>query len=189
MSSLSLSTNVTKDTTNNTVTYSNGNTWYPDIFQYETGGKIDTTPTSGIIGQSESYRGYNGLTNVSSSLTNSTKPSSLTIPYTYYNTEHVYTDFTDTEKANKYQSIFFGTDSKFWVASRSYEPSSIYASVRIRAVDRNLIEGSILWTSQPSTYGNANNAVCPIITIPSSIEVMSCSGTNNSSNPHIVVTE
>ena len=78
MSSLSPSTNVTKDTTNNTVTYSNGNTYYPDIFQYEAGGLLGTTATTGVIGQSDSYSGYGGLTTNGAAVTSSTKPTNLT---------------------------------------------------------------------------------------------------------------
>lgn len=107
ISSLSANTNVTKDTTNNTVTYSNGNTNYPDIFQYEAGGLIDSTATSGVIGQSEIYSEYNyngnkGLTD----LANKKATTSLTVPYTYYNTTHAAGDFEDSAKAAAYRNIF-----------------------------------------------------------------------------------
>lgn len=119
MSSISPGTNVTKDTTNNTLSYSNGDTYYPDIFQYEAGGLIGTTPTSGVIGQSESYSGYGGLTTNGAAVTSSTKPTSLTVPYTYSDTEHASTDFKDTEKAAAYQNMFFKTGTYYWLASRS----------------------------------------------------------------------
>ncbi len=135
MSSLSPSTNVTKDTTNNTVTYSNGYTYYPDIFQYEEGGLLGTTATTGVIGQSDSYSGYGGLTTNGAAVTSSTKPTSLTVPYTWYRTTHVAGDFEDSAKAAAYQNMFFGTNTYYWLASRCIRCYSNSAYFNVRHVN------------------------------------------------------
>ena len=137
ISSLSPGTNVTKNKTkddefDNTVTYSNGNTNYPDIFQYEAGGLIDSKATSGVIGQSESYSKYGGLTN----LANKKATTSLTVPYTYYTTSHAAGDFEDSAKSAAYQNMFFSTGTDYWLASRYIRCRSDYAYFGLRWVGR-----------------------------------------------------
>ena len=63
-------------TLNNTIIYSNDNTDCPHLFQYEAGGVIDNIPTQGLVGQSDSYSIYGGIT----AYTNITpKPTNLTV--------------------------------------------------------------------------------------------------------------
>lgn len=138
-------TNVTVDSTNKKVTYSNGKTNYPDIFQYEVGGLIDGTENSGVIGQSESYNEYNyngnkGLTD----LAEKSATTSLTVPYTYYNTTHAEGDYEDSAKAAAYQNIFFGTGTDYWLASRCVRCYSYYAYFRMRCVQKSGLSGSLL---------------------------------------------
>ena len=89
---------------NRTATYENNEyittTYYPDIIRYEKECAIDNVPTQGIIGESDIYNGYNyngktGLTNLGMIRT---YPTSLTLPYTYYDIDGEYNDFTDTGK-------------------------------------------------------------------------------------------
>ena len=189
MSSLSPSTNVTKDTTNNTVTYSNGYTYYPDIFQYEAGGLLGTTATTGVIGQSDSYSGYGGLTTNGAAVTSSTKPTSLTVPYTYYNTTHVAGDFEDSAKAAAYQNMFFETGTYYWLASRCIDCSSSFAYFRLHFVYSSSLDAYSLYFS----YGNTNtsyNRVCPVVYLPSSVQVEISPSTDTSTYhktvPHVV---
>ena len=158
ISSLSPGTNVTKnknkdDEFDNTVTYSNGNTNYPDIFQYEAGGLIDSTATSGEVGQSESYSEYNyngnkGLTDLASKIAT----TSLTVPYTYYYTTHASTDFEDSAKAAAYQNMFFETGTYYWLASRCILCGSDYALFRVRIVNRSGFSATDLYYSGDNTY-------------------------------------
>ena len=182
ISSLSPSTNVTKnknedDEFDNTVTYSNGNTNYPDIFQYEAGGLIDGTATSGVIGQSESYSKYGGLTD----LAEKSATTSLTVPYTYYNTTHTAGDFEDSAKASAYQNMFFGTGTYYWLASRCIYCSSSSANFGLRFVDHGDFSAGIL-----SYSGSA--PVCPVVYLPSSVKVTVSTddSTYHQSKPHEV---
>ena len=172
------------DKINKTVTYTSARGYYPDIFQYETNGKIDENATSGEINQSESY--YSQATNNTYAHVN----TSLTIPYTYYRTEHMSSDFLDTDNATNYQNIFFGTNTSYWVASRCNTVGTDIASFNLRRVDLYRFSGGSgkLFDSYYNTY-TEQCRVCPIITIPSTVKVTPCSGINSASNPHIVVIE
>ena len=189
MSSLSPSTNVTKDTTNNTVTYSNGNTYYPDIFQYEAGGLLGTTATTGVIGQSDSYSGYGGLTTNGAAVTSSTKPTNLTVPYTYYHKTHVAGDFEDSAKAAAYQNMFFGTGTYYWLASRCVYCDSSFAGFGLRIV----LGGSFNTDTLYASYGYTSSSyrrVCPVVYLPSSVQVEISPSTDTSTYhktvPHVV---
>lgn len=165
--SLTTGTYITNiDKKNKTVTYKT-RTNYPDIFQYEAGGLIDSTATSGVIGQSDTYSGYNGLT----TLTNKTPiPTSLTVPYTYYNTTHAAGDFKDSAKAEAYKNMFFGTGTHYWLASRCIFCSSDDAFFRLRYVNISSLDANSLYVSNVSTYSNRYR-VCPVVYLPSSVEV------------------
>ena len=184
MSSLSSSTSVTKNA-NNTVTYSNENTDCPDIFQYEVGGLIDSTATKGVIGQSESYSEYNGLT----ALTNKTpKPISLTVPYTYYYTLHTEEDFDNTKgNATAYQNMFFGTSINFFLASRCIRCNQENAWFGVRFVNNSYFGGYDLYNSDKYN-GVPTYRVCPVVYIPSSVEitVSTDDSTYHQSKPHEV---
>ena len=148
------------DTENKTVTYQT-NTNCPDIFQYEEGG---------LIGQSESYSGYNyngnkGLTNLSNK---TPKPANLTVPYTYYNTSHEVGDFEDSTNAAAYQNMFFGTGTWYWLASRCIVCNSEGAFFRIRLVYRNSFYCSRI---NSNGYFFTSCGVCPMVYIPSSVKV------------------
>ena len=183
ISSLSPSTNVTKnknedDEFDNTVTYKNGYTSYPDIFQYESGGLIDSTATSGVIGQSESYSGYGGLT----TLTNKTpKPTNLTVPYTYYNTSHTEEDFKDSAKAAVYQNLFFGTGIYYWLASRCIGCNPTIAFFRLRLVNNSNFNARDLCDSYGG-FDDGRGRVCPIVYIPSNVVVEISPNPKNQSN-------
>ena len=177
------------DTENKTVTYQT-RTNYPDIFQYEAGGLIDSTTTSGVIGQSESYSEYNyngnkGLTDLASKKAT----TSLTVPYTYYITSHTAGDF-DNAKGNAaaYQNMFFGT-STYWLASRCFDCASGGANFRVRRVSYSYLVGDYLYGSNdgPST---SYDRVCPVVYLPSSVQVEISPSTDTSTYhktvPHVV---
>ena len=166
------------DTENKTVTYQT-RTNYPDIFQYEAGGLIDSTATSGVIGQSESYSEYNyngnkGLTDLASKKAT----TSLTVPYTYYITSHTAGDF-DNAKGNAaaYQNMFFGTGTSYWLASRCFDCYSSGAIFGLRDVSRGNFGTYYLYYSGGSTSGS-NYRVCPVVYLPSSVEVEVKDGTS-----------
>ena len=190
ISSLSAGTNVTKnknenDEFDNTVTYSNGSTNYPDIFQYEAGGLIDSTATSGEVGQSESYSKYGGLTDLSSKKAT----TSLTVPYTYYYTTHTEGDFKDSAKAVAYQNMFFGTDTYYWLASRCIYCYSDGAVFGVRYVDGSYLNEGNLYNSNGKTIGRGD-CVCPVVYLPSSVQVEISPSTDKSTYhktvPHVV---
>lgn len=188
ISSLSPGTNVTKnknkdDEFDNTVTYSNGNTNYPDIFQYEAGGLIDSTATSGEVGQSGSYSKYGGLTDLASKKAT----TSLTVPYTYYYTTHASTDFEDSAKAAAYQNMFFETGTYYWLASRCLRCISDSAYFYLHGVSRSNFSASRLYYSYDGTNGNYG-CVCPVVYLPSSVEVTVSEdkSTYHQTVPHVV---
>ena len=166
-------------------------TYYPDIFQYEAGGLIDSTATSGVIGQSESYSEYNyngnkGLTDLASKKAT----TSLTVPYTYYNTLHTAGDF-DNAKGNvaAYQNMFFGTGTYYWLASRCIHCDSNHAYFVVRGVNNSYLNGYNLCNSSDYTYGNIYR-VCPVVYLPSSVQVEISPSTDTSTYhktvPHVV---
>ena len=183
---LSTGTNISAiDTTKNTVTYIN-NKYYPDIFKYDVGGIINSTPTTGIITQSESYSGYGGLTN----LEYYEAETSLTVPYTFYNTSHSDKDF-DKTKGNQvaYQNMFFETNINYWLASRSSNCSLDFAYFGIRCVDEGEFDDDAMYSSDnyEEGYGDGNN-VCPVVNIPSSVKITVSTDTStyHQLNPHVV---
>ena len=188
LSSLSTGTYITNvDTENKTVTYQT-RTYYPDIFQYEAGGLLGTTATTGVLGQSDSYSGYGGLTTNGAAVTSSTKPATLTVPYTYYSTTHAAGDFEDSAKAAAYQNMFFGTNTYYWLASRCILCSSNFASFYLRFVDNSRLNGLNLYDSAGGTYSISSYRVCPVVYLPSSVEVTVSTddSTYHQSKPHEV---
>ena len=182
ISSLSAGTNVTKnknedDEFDNTVTYSNGNTNYPDIFQYEAGGLIDSTKTLGVIDQSESYSKYGGLTE----LANKEAITSLTVPYTYYIISPEEGDFEDSAKAAAYQNMFFGTGTCYWLASRCIFCDSSYVGFGLRDVGFSCLSSTYLYYLTGSG-GYVENRMCPVIHLPSSVDVEISANPKNQSN-------
>lgn len=169
------------DTTKNTVTYIE-NKHYPDIFQYEVGGMINSTATTGIITQSESYSGYGGLTN----LEHYEAETSLTVPYTYYNTSHSEDDFDDTKgNAAAYQNMFFETNINYWFASRSCYCGFDFSYFGLRCVDEGEFDDDAMYSSDNDEdgYGDGNN-VCPVVYIPSSVNVKVTASTEDNSTYH-----
>lgn len=164
--------------TKNTVTYKT-RTYYPDIFQYEAGGLIDSTATSGVIGQSDLYSGYNGLT----TLANKTPiPTNLTVPYTYYYGTLVTSDFDNTKgNASAYQNMFFGTGTYYWLASRCIYCRSDYACFFMRFVLSSNFSAYDLYYSSGKTMNNICR-VCPIVYIPSNVVVEISPNPKNQSN-------
>ena len=175
------------DTTKNTVTYQT-NTYYPDIFQYEAGGLLGTTATTGVIGQSESYSGYGGLTTNGVEVTSSTKPANLTVPYTYYSVTPAVSDFDNTKgNASAYQNMFFGTNAYYWLASRFISCYSDHASFGLRYVYRSIFIANSLYDSAQGGYSRSNH-VCPVVYLPSSVQVTVSTDTStyHQTVPHVV---
>lgn len=164
------------DTGNKTVTYKT-RTYYPDIFQYEAGGLIDSTATSGVIGQSDSYSGYNGLTDLSSKKAT----TNLTVPNTFYNTTHAAGDFEDSAKAAAYQNMFFGTDTYYCLASRCIGCGSDFVYFALRNVSGSNLYGYNLYRSDNNTDCSGGR-VCPVVYLPSSVEVEISANPKNQNN-------
>lgn len=176
------------DSDNNKVTYRRTRGYYPDIFKYEVGGLLDGIATTGEITGSQSYSGYNGLTEETYSQVTNINGGGLTVPYTYYTLTPTDSYFDDTNNyASIYKDIFFTRMDSYWLASRSIKCED-YAYFYLRRVHGGL-NGINLYRSDTYTGYNGSSRVCPIITIPSDIEVTPCTGTNSRSNPHIVVAE
>ena len=171
------------DTTNRKVTYKT-NTNYPDIFQYEAGGLIDNIPTTELIGQSESYAGYGGLTTLANKIP---APTNLTVPFTYYNINSASTDFLDTNNAETYQNMFFGADTLYWLASRCIYCDLSCSCFRVRCVQYSLINAYDMYVSY-NTGGSTNGQVCPIVYLPSTVQVTVSkdNSTYHQTQPHVV---
>jgi len=190
------------DKTNKTVTYQDSGTdyrtYYPNIFQYEEGGKIGDTATSGELSRSAKpltsiYGTDEILTSADKDENNNAIPQSskssttLTVPYTYSSTSHTADDFDNSEgKASKWQEMFFGTGTNYWVASRCIYCNSAYAYFYVRYVYYSNLYAYYLYDSGDHT-DSRNYRVCPVVSIPSSVQVKLCTGTNDSTHPHTVV--
>ena len=107
----------TIDKKNKTVTYKNSYAKYPNIFQYEVGGKIGDTATSGVLARSAKpltslYGADEILTSADKDKDNNEIPQSsesattLTVPYTYSYTTHTAIMYNRLCKLKKAQSIF-----------------------------------------------------------------------------------
>lgn len=178
-------TEIDKDINKITITT---NTYYPDIFQHEEGGKIGDVLTSGEIKQSEYYSGYNGITSAGVAVTSTTKPTTLTATFTYYNVGPVASDFDNTKgNAAAWKNMFFDTGGKYWIASRCIDYSKNGFWFRVRDVNNTKIGGYFLHFSKGEEH-ERSRSICPIVRIPSNVEVTPCTGTNSSSNCHTVVT-
>ena len=174
---------------NRTATYENSAysfaTYYPDIIQYEEGCAIDNVPTQGIIGESDIYSGYNyngktGLTNLG--MVN-TYPTSLTLPYTYYDIDGEYRDFADTENAGAFNNMFYGTGTKYYLASRCIGLAPPFAYFNLRTINGNGIDASLMRTSDNEDYGSPSSGkVCPIVYIPSDVEIDISANPKNQNN-------
>lgn len=190
---LSLGTNITNiSTTNNIVTYKTI-TNYPDLFQYEEGGKIGDR-TTGIpntnplktVKQSESYSEYNGLTtNTIGSAT-----TSLSVPFTGYDVTIKVTDIDDSRyNALALHNMFFETDTNFWLASRCIEYNQYFIFFEIHCINKLGFNHGAMYNSTDIDIKNSMR-ICPIVTIPSSVEVKVSTDTSeyHKAQPHTVVT-
>ena len=178
--------------TNKTVTYKNSSSYYPNIFQYEVGGLIGTTATTGALARSAKplvslYGADEILTSAdtegepATAISQSSKVTgtgTLTVPYTYSNTTHDANDFTDTTNKTAYNSMFFGTGTLYWLASRCIYCHSSYAYFGVRYVSSSYWNAFILYYSDDNTRSYYSR-VCPVVSIPSSVKVTPCTGTNN----------
>ena len=187
------------DPENKTVTYVNSRSYYPNIFQYEVGGKIGDTATSGVLARSAKpltslYGADEILTNAdtegdpATAIPQSSKSATtLTVPYTYSYTTHTSDDFDNSEgKASKWQEMFFGTGTYYWLASRCIFCDSYYAYFFVRSVGSSSgLGANILYRSDVGTDSRSGR-VCPVVSIPSSVKVTLCTGTNDSTHPHTV---
>ena len=186
------------DKTNKTVTYqdsgTNYRTYYPNIFQYEVGGKIGDTATSGALARSAKplaslYGADEILTSADTGIAQSLKSdTTLTVPFTYSSTTHEASDFDYTDKARRtaYNSMFFGTGKYYWLASRCIICRSNDAIFRVRDVGGSSLGAYGLYYSYDYA-GSDDYRVCPVVSIPSSVQVTLCTGTNDSTHPHTVV--
>ena len=194
------------DKTNKTVTYKNARSYYPNLFQYEAGGLIGETET-GIPGtnprhtvtRSTSYNGY-GADGILTSLDTTGEPAiaipqsskvsgtgTLTVPFTCSNTTHNEDDFADTTNKTAYYSMFFGAGTNIDLASRGVYCYSDFARFGMRYVGSAGFNSKILYDSYAYDI-TIGCRICPIVSIPSTIQVTPCTGTNSSTNTHTVVT-
>ena len=174
---------------NRTATYDNSDysfaTYYPDIIRYEEGCAIDNVPTQGIIGQSDIYNGYNyngkiGLTNLGMI---SPYPTSLTLPYTYYDIQAEHNDYADIENAGAFYNMFFGTGTRYYLASRCIGLATPFAYFNLRIVNGETIDAAVMRISGDEDYGSpANGKVCPIVYIPANVEVNISENPKNQNN-------
>ena len=174
---------------NRTATYDNSDysfaTYYPDIIRYEEGCAIDNVPTQGIIGQSDIYNGYNyngkiGLTNLGMI---SPYPTSLTLPYTYYDIQAEHNDYADIENAGAFYNMFFGTGTRYYLASRCIGLAEPFAFFNLRIVNGETIDAAVMRISEDEDYGSpANGKVCPIVYIPANVEVNISENPKNQNN-------
>ena len=189
------------DKTNKTVTYqdsgTNYRTNYPNIFQYEVGGKIGDTATSGVLARSAKpltslYGADEILTSAdtegdsATAIPQSSKSATtLTVPYTYSSTTHTVDDFDNSEgKASKWQEMFFGTGTYYWLASRCVDCRSGIAYFGVRFVNNSSLFASLLYYSNGRAE-SLSSRMCPVVSIPSSIQVEVKDGTSGT-GAHVV---
>ena len=190
------------DSTNKKATYVNSKSYYPNLFKYESGGLIGTTETTGSVERSVSYNGYGSdgiLTSEDKDGDNNVIPQSsqvsgigtLTLPYTYFSSSYDADDFEYETEALRtaYNSMFFGTGTSYWLASRCIYCGPENACFCLHRVNGSSLNAYSLYNSDASPMQYCCR-VCPVVSIPSSVQVTA--STDNSeyhqSSPHIVVT-
>ena len=188
------------DGKNKTVTYKT-RTNYPNIFQYEEGGKIGDTATSGelsrsakpltsIYGTDEILTSADKDENNNVILQSSKSATTLTVPCTDSFTTHTADDFDNSEgKASAWQNMFFGTGTSYWLASRCIYCYSDSACFDVCGVYNSSLGDCCLYGSGDDT-NSLSDRVCPVVYLPSSVQVEISPSTDKSvyheKVPHVV---
>ena len=141
---------------------------YPKLYAQEIGAGIDTE-TVNTIGLGISEEGTaSGLTQAS---------SSLTVTQTYWNCDMNSTNFGEGYNVLK-------TTNTYLLASRfasSY--TSTYPGFGLRYVNSSRVYCSYLLTAYGDVYGG-DNRLRPVVSLPSSVQIENCTGTNSVDNMH-----
>ena len=184
------------DKINKTVTYVMERSYYPNLFQYELGGRLGSIATSGVVTQSKSFNGYGNdgvLTDADKDEDENIIPQysqadTLTVPYTYCNTFHLETDFAGTTNiASNYYNMFFGTKTEYWLASRCINCGSQNAYFDIRCINDKYMSGYKMLYS--NNEDSAPYRVAPVVFIGPNIKIEKGTNDGTSSNPYTVILE
>lgn len=174
--SLSPDENVVKNLTDNTVKYSNGKTYYPDLFQYEEDGMIEDVSTSGLVKRDESYAAYGGATSIESPVTSDTKPESLTVPITELR-GFTFTSSDFVNNGEKYQEMFYKENNTYYLANRCIACSPSVAWFSLCSVGRSDMkpcinsEACVDSTGYSGGSSDENVFICPVIHVPADVQI------------------
>ena len=191
---------IAKDEKNNTVTYANGRSWYPNIYKTQEGAGINIYSKTGEevsygpgVWQKGEEREVEGSVikaisesdKIALSTDNlKTQANNLTAKCTYYNDTIKDTDFENSTKHN----VIFGTGTAYWLASRCVNCDSNYATFRLRYVSSSGLYANILFGSNDRASNNGRR-VCPVVHLGSDVQVTKSTQTNDKDHPHTVIPE
>lgn len=171
-------------TLDNTVTYSNSNRYYPDIFQYGKGGMIDGTETSGKVNSDEVYDEYGNDSILTSSDSGKSQSylanESITVPYTCWpNVDFAFdeSDFKSVDSPeygtfNAYLYMFFNNPGTYLTADRlseCYNDSARFTVGIVGNFSRQVNYG-LLFTSNGNGYATGGRLRC-ILSVPADVEI------------------
>ena len=191
---------IAKDEKNNTVTYANGRSWYPNIYKTQEGAGINIYSKTGEevsygpgVWQKGEEREIEGSVikaisesdKIALSTDNlKTQANNLTAKYTDYYGTIKYTDFENSTKHN----VIFGTGTVYCLASRCVNCDSNRASFSLRGVDRSYLNAYSLFSSGGNANNGSSNRVCPVVHLGSDVTVtVSDTASTKDGTPHTVV--
>ena len=161
-----------------TQTYTVSARYYPSLYSQEKGSKIDSGLnglTAGIDKEQGNTTGI-GISEkgTASGITEARK--SLTITQTYWSGSMNTTNFGEGYNALR-------TTNTYWVASRYAYCHYTNANFGFCHVDSSNFGGDYLFNSSVNR-NSGNNCLRPIVSLPSSVQIENCTGTNGVDNMH-----
>ena len=154
---------------------------YPSLYAQEKGSKID----SGLSGLTEGVDKEQGNTtgigiSEEGTASGSTQASSsLTATQTYW-----IGDMNSTNFGEGYNAL--RTTNTYWLSSRYAGCYSTFAGFGLRFVFSSSLNGGYLFSSYGSTAINSNR-LRPVVSLPSSVQIENCTGTNSIDNMHKII--
>ena len=154
---------------------------YPNLYAQEKGAKIDSGLsglTAGIDKEKGNTTGL-GISEEGTASGSTQASSSLTVTQTYWYGAMNSTNFGEGYNALK-------TTNAYWVASRYATCGSTSAFFGLRYVGSSNLFGFNVFDSGGRTNDSYDYRLRPVVSLPSSVQIENCTGTNGIDNMHLI---